>query len=257
MVSAQIHRILDTDVTMPVEIRHARCFVAGFTASATAISRAIGRDTGPGPTLRPLRLWGDRGMCMLVFVEYLDGDLGPYHEFGVVFLVEDPATEPGRGIRARLATLRSLFAGNAHALIHRLPVDGEFTRAAGREIWGFPKVIADFAVDHTSTTKSGRVSQDGSLIAELTVARGIGVPDAGDDGAVLQSYSDLDGVLRRTPWRLTGTAETRTRLGGARLRLGDHPMAEELRGLGLSRRAVTTSSVGRLSMLFDDATELT
>lgn len=249
MTSPTTHRILDQTVTMPVEIDHASCFVAGFTADADAVTAAIGRDTDGRAPLRPLQIRPGRTMCMLVFIDYIHGDLGPYNEFGVCFLVEDPTDPPA----SRLRALRSLAAGDARALVHRLPVDGEFTMAAGRDIWGFPKILADFDVDHHSRTRHGRVSVDGALIADLTVARGLPVPDSTAD-TVLNAYSQLDGVLRTTPWRLTSTAGTRTRLGGAKLELGSHEIAEELRGLGLSRHALMTSSVERMTMRFEDAT---
>jgi hypothetical protein len=90
------------------------------------------------------------------------------------------------------------------------------------------------------------------MIAALTVRPGIRVPDS-DATTTLQAYSHLDGVTRETPWILNGTTHTRTRLGGAELQLGSHPIADELRGLRLSRRALMTSSVGHLEMTFGDA----
>ncbi|WP_026917250.1 acetoacetate decarboxylase family protein [Gordonia shandongensis] len=248
MTTASVHDVLGTPVTMPVEIRSARCFVAGFTASSAAVSDAIA--SRGAADLRPLEIRRGRTPCMLVFVDYIDGDLGPYNEFGVCFLVQPPGSRA-----SRISALRSLAAGDAHALIHELPVDGDFTRAAGRGIWGFPKVIGQFDVDHDSAAKRGRISIDGELVAELSVGRGIPVPDASGD-TVLQAYSQLDGVTRRTPWRLTSTSGTRTRLGGARLTLGDHPIGADLGRLGLSRRALMTTSVADLSMTFADAVEI-
>ncbi|MGV9713838.1 acetoacetate decarboxylase family protein [Gordonia sp. NPDC003424] len=247
------HDVLGTTVTMPVEIRHARCFVAGFTADYRAASDAIAAAGGTGSArLRPLRTRPGRTMCMLVFVDYVDGDLGPYNEFGVCFLVEDPAAPPASAI----TSLRRLARGDARALVHRLPVDGEFTLAAGRGIWGFPKIPADFDVDHDSPTRHGRVTVDDRLIVDLTVRRGIRVPDNPSD-TVLNAYSQLDGVLRMTPWKLTSTSGTRTRIGGARLELGDHPIADELRSLRLGRHAVMSSSVDRITMRFEDAVVVT
>ncbi|AUH68167.1 MULTISPECIES: acetoacetate decarboxylase family protein [Gordonia] len=249
MTDMRVHDVLGVDVEMPVRIRSARCFVAGFTADTEAVRAAVRRRGDLD--LAPLQVRRGRALCMLVFVDYRDGDLGPYNEFGVCFLMQPP----GRQASA-LSAMRSLASADAHALIHDLPVDGEFTLAAGRGIWGFPKILADFEVDHDSAVKHGRVSQDGRLIADLTVSRGVPVPDSARD-TVLQAYSQLDGVARRTPWRLTSTSGTRTRLGGARLTLGDHPIADELRRLDLSRRALMASSVADLSMTFDDATVLT
>ncbi|MBM7369284.1 acetoacetate decarboxylase family protein [Gordonia hydrophobica] len=249
MTVSSVHHVFDSVITMPVRIRSARCFVAGYTASIDAVRAAI--DRRGATDLAPLEIRRGRSLAMLVFVQYLDGDLGPYHEFGVCFLMQPPgaAASPMRALRA-------LGAGDAHALIHELPVDGEFTMAAGRGIWGFPKVLADFDVNHDSPTKHGRVSQDGRLIVDLRVKHGLAVPSAAG-GAVLQAYSQLDGITRRTPWQLDATVGTRTRLGGATLTLGDHPIADELRRLQLGRTALMSSSVADLSMTFDDATVLT
>ncbi|MEE3851060.1 acetoacetate decarboxylase family protein [Gordonia sp. LSe1-13] len=246
--TASTHEILGSTVTMPVEIRHARCFVAGFTADSSAVERAI-RSAGTEGRVRPLRVRPGRTMCMVVFVDYVDGDLGPYNEFGVCFLVEDPSRPPS----SPLAALGSLARGDARALIHHLPVDGDFTLAAGRGIWGFPKTLATFDVDHEAATKHGRVSADGQLIADLTVRPGITVPDNAKD-TVLNAYSQLDGVLRLTPWKLTSTSGTRSRVGGARLTLGDHPIADELRSLKLGRHALMSTSVDKVTMTFEDAT---
>ncbi|GAC00847.1 hypothetical protein GONAM_19_01620 [Gordonia namibiensis NBRC 108229] len=249
MTAPSSHDILGTTVTMPVEIRHAQCFVAGFTADAAAVQRAIDSESARPGTLRPLRIRPGRAMCMLVFVDYVDGDLGPYNEFGVCFLVDDPSQPPTSPLRA----LRSLAKGDARALVHRLPVDGDFTLAAGRGIWGFPKTLAEFDVDHASSTRHGRLEADGSLIADLRIKPGIKVPDTTAD-TVLHAYSQLDGVTRLTPWRLTSVSGTRTRLGGASLTLGDHPIAAEVRSLRLGRHALMTSSVQKITMRFENPT---
>ena len=186
---------------------------------------------------------------MLVFIEYVDGDLGPYHEFGVCFPVTSGAAAgPG-------SSLTALVRGDARAVVHRLPVDGEFTLAAGRQIWGFPKIMADFDVDHDSPVKHGRVSQDGDLIADLTVRPGLKASSMTAD-TTLRVYSQLDHLVRLTPWQITEIGRTRTRLGGARLTLGDHPIGRELRGLRLSRHALMSSSIDHLAMSFGAAEQL-
>ncbi len=44
----------------------------------------------------------------------------------------------------------------------------------------------------------------------------------------------------------------RVRPGGAILRLGDHPYAEELASLGLPKRPMMSGSVGHVAMTFGD-----
>jgi hypothetical protein len=50
--------------------------------------------------------------------------------------------------------------------------------------------------------------------------------------------------------------DVRYRLGGAQVRLGDHPYAKELASLGLPKRALVSSSAGNVEMSFADAQEI-
>ncbi|TQC46462.1 acetoacetate decarboxylase [Rhodococcus sp. WS4] len=236
------HQVLGKQVDMPVEIRAASAFMAMYSVP-TAAAQSLIDYTG----LEILQFRPGRGVCVLVFVDYVDGDLGPYNEFGVAFLVRDHRSD-GTSVPQ---DLKALVRGRAGALIHHLPVDGDFTLAAGRGIWGFPKVLADFDVDHAGSIKRGSVSRDGRLIAQLSVKPGISVPGSGASTS-LAAYSHLDGLTRFTTWDMK-PSEVRTRPGGAELKLGSHPIADELRSLGLPKRALVTSSIPDLKMTFGDA----
>lgn len=216
------HLVLGTRVEMPVRVRRSRSTMAVFSVDAERAQRTIDY-TG----LEILKLRPKRGMCALVFVRYDDGDLGPYNEFGVAFPVRD------NGV-----------------LIHRLPVDGEFTMTAGRQIWGFPKELAEFDVRY-GRSASGTLSQGGQDILHLDLAAGIPAPGK-LFSRPLDAYSCLDGVTRRTTWTMQPGA-VRTRPGGARLQLGHHPMSEELRDLDLGRHALLTTHMSALHMEFGDA----
>lgn len=240
------HHVLGKQVDMPVEIRTATAFMAMYSVPAAAAQRLID-PTG----LEILRYRPGRGLCGLVFVDYIDGDLGPYNEFGVTFLVRNHRHD---GRASVLGDLRSLVRGDAGALIHQLPVDGEFTLAAGRGIWGFPKILADFEADHAGDVRRGKVSQDGRLIVELAVKQGVSTPGGGANTS-LEAYSYLDGITRHTAWDMHPSG-VRSRIGGAELRLGDHPIADELRSLGLPRRALLTTTIPDLRMTFGDASRV-
>ncbi|MDI9977862.1 MULTISPECIES: acetoacetate decarboxylase family protein [Rhodococcus] len=236
------HQVLGKQVDMPVEIRAASAFTAMYSVP-TAAAQSLIDYTG----LEILQFRPGRGICVLVFVDYVDGDLGPYNEFGVAFLVRDHRADS----TSVPQDLKALTRGRAGALIHQLPVDGDFTLAAGRGIWGFPKFLADFDVDHTGSVRRGSVSEGGRLIAQLSVKPGIAVPGSGA-GTSLAAYSHLDGLTRFTTWDMNPTG-IRSRPGGAELKLGSHPIADELRSLGLPKRALVTSSIPELKMTFGDA----
>lgn len=235
------HRVLGKTVETPVEIREAHAFMAVFSVP-TVPTQSLIDYAG----LEVLQYRPGRGLCILVFVDYIDGDLGPYNEFGVCFLVRNHRSTAASVPR----DLKALIRGRAAAFIHQLPVDDPFSLAAGRSIWGFPKIIAEFDAAHSGRHKRSSVSQDGKLIAELSVKPGLPVSCSG--GTSLETYSHLGGVTRHTPWEMNPSG-VRTRIGGAELKLGTHSIAEELKALGLPRRALLTSSIANLRMTFGDA----
>src|SRR5690606_28310514 len=131
--AVRAHAIQGERVELPVRIRDAAVASAMFAVPADA-ARAVIAYSGPD-VAEPLP---GRAICSLAFVRYADGDLGPYHEFAVAFLVRPPGSPPPAGA---LGGLRAM--AGAGAFIHWLPVNQEFTLEAGRTIWGFPKEMAD------------------------------------------------------------------------------------------------------------------
>src|SRR5690606_40997654 len=89
---------------------------------------------------------------------------------------------------------RALGSGGAGVRLHERPVDGEFTCAAGREIWGFPKQVGTFDTD-LGAGKRTRLVLDDQLVCEFGVRRGLPLPAPGL-GLALTAYSHLDGVTR-------------------------------------------------------------
>jgi hypothetical protein len=231
------HIIAGTVLKMPVRIRNADVHTAMFSVPAAAAQRLIDYSG-----LRVCQHRPGRAVVNLMLARYFDGDLGQYHEFGTAVMVNPPGSQ-ARGWRA---------LGAAAAFIHHLPVDQTFTLEAGRTIWGFPKIMVDFTV-----RDGGRfgfdVSADGSLIAGIDFDRGVPVPSLFTSRPqVLKTYTHAGGTTREVPWEMN-VSGLRGRLGGAALRLGDHPYAEELASLGLPRRAMVSGSAAHVEMSFGDA----
>jgi hypothetical protein len=214
-------------VSIPVEVRRARSWFATFAVPLVAARNLIAYSG-----LIPASPLPGRAFCSLAFVDYADGDLDPYHEFAFAMLVG----EPGRAGRKP-----------AGAFIHQLPVDQTFTCEAGREMWGFPKFIADIDI-RPGARGAGRctLEHDGVRVLTLSVGAGLPVPSR---GTALDAFSYRDDLLRRTRWSLHADG-SRLRPGGAQLELGDHPIAKELRSLGLPRRALMSGSLQDVRMEF-------
>ncbi len=221
---------------MPVRVRKADVHTAMFSVSANAAQRMIDYSG-----LRVCQFRPGKAAVILMLARYIDGDLGKYHEFGTCVMVNPPSSQA--------AGLKAL--GNAAAFIHHLPVDQAFTLEAGRTIWGFPKIMADFTVRDTSPF-SFELREGGSLIAQMEFGRGLPIPSMKPGAQLLKTYTFADGTTREVPWEMKSSG-IRLRPGGADLRLGDHPYAKELASLGLPKRAMMSGSIDNVEMTFGDA----
>jgi hypothetical protein len=236
------HTIAGTIITMPVKIRKANQHMAMFSVDADAAQQMIDYSG-----LQVCRYLPGRAIVVLMLMHYIDGDLGQYYEFGTSVMVNPPGAAAG----STASGPRALQS--AGAFIHHLPVDQAFTLEAGTTIWGYPKVMADF------TVREGRqfgfdVSVDGQLVAGMEFRRGLPFRLTPRQQAQ-RSYSHRDGVTRQTSFEHTLDG-VRTRFGGVRIWLGDHPYSKELASLGLPKRAMLSSSVGNVQMSFGDAQEI-
>lgn len=233
------HTIAGQTVTMPVRIRRAAQHMAMFSVDADAAQHLIDHSG-----LQVCRYRPRKAIAVLMLMHYVDGDLGQYLEYGTNIMVNPPGSD-ARGLKA----LQS-----AGAFIHHLPVDQAFTLEAGRNIWGYPKVMADFTIRPSGRRFSFDVEIDGRFAVGMDFQPGLKVPMRSKP-QVHPTYSHLDGVTRRTAGEMT-LSGVRYRPGGATVRLGDHPYAKELASLGFPKRALISSSADNVEMTFADAEEI-
>jgi hypothetical protein len=229
------HTIAGTVLTMPVKIRKATQHMAMFSVDADAAQQMIDYSG-----LQVYRPFPGRAIATLILTHFIDGDLGPYHEYSTCVMVDPP---------------RSDATGLQSAFVQHMFVDQTFTLEAGRTIWGFPKVIADF------TIRDGKqfgfdATIDGQLVLGMEFSPGLRVPSAlTSREQELRAYSCLDGLTRESAYEVCFHG-ARYRPSGARIRLGDHPYAKELASLGFPKRAMISSSADNVEMSFGDANEI-
>lgn len=240
--------VMGRTIGLPVVVRRAAQWSVQYLVPAGAAQSIVDPTglevTGPVP---------GRALVALAVCRYDDTDLDPYHEVAVSFVVR-----PHDAVRSPspIQRTRDFLGGSVGVYIHRLPVDQEFTCRAGRDIWGFPKWVTSIDIDEpgndsarVGTGTTVRLVDGGVHVLTLTLTAGgrLRLPSQAPP-----SYSFADGLLRRTTWT-TRSEGTSGRPGGATLVLGDHPMADELRSLGLPKRALFSSSAARMSASFDGA----
>lgn len=227
-------------VTLPLEVRKARSWNAQFLVPADAAQRLVA-PTG----LEVARPLPGRAMCTLAFVRYEEGDLGAYNELAVSFVVRPHGSEPA----SAPAMAREFATGRIGVYIYHLPVTEQFSLDAGRGIWGFPKFLSSIEIREARDRATCVLQHEGRDVLMLTVRTGghLRLPQVSPP-----TYSYIDDKLRLTRWTTTGSGAG-ARVGGAKLTLGSHPIADELRSIGLPKGAAMTGSVRHMRARFGPA----
>lgn len=200
-------------ITFPMEVTRFDAATFTFTVPAEPARALI-----PGDDFELLLVNGS-AQLVLACCDYHENPWGDYLELNLGFLACPVGDEDGSG-----------------SFVYRMPVDQAFTCRAGNEVMGFPKTVEDLSVtrepgpDDDTVTFAWR--RDGALVVSIAFPA---VAPAGDPVRVeTDSYSYLDGAPYSTALAMdlgTGLIDP----AAVRITLGDDPVADELRGLGLPK----------------------
>jgi hypothetical protein len=226
-------------LTFPIEVRDADSWAAQFLVPARAAQRIV--DPTGLEVAQPLP---GRAVLNIAVVDYRDTDLDSYHELAIAFLVRKDQRVGGSAVDR----MREFASGEIGVYIHQLPVTQGFTLEAGQRIWGYPKFLADIDIDRSGDHVTCTLRHEDSHVLTLTLKEGGSIPLPQRD---LATYSHRDNVLRRTEWEQYAKVEAR--LGGGEVELGIHPIADELRTLGLPKRALMCSTMRNMHARFGPA----
>jgi hypothetical protein len=226
-------------VRLPVRVRDASSGTATYLVPSAAARRLL-----PGDVLDVVEILPGRALLSVGAIDYRDNDLGDYDEIAITFFVRERSARPRVPY---LGPLADLARQRIATWIHRLPVNQGFTREAGCRIWGFPKTLDEIEIERPPGRFLCTWVKDGRHVFTFSVPRAgtRSLPET-----ALTTYTFIEGVAHRT--RFTSAAEgAGVHLGGAELRLGDHPIADELRSLGLPRRALMTTWMEHMRATFE------
>jgi len=227
------------EVTMPVAVRRAASMAATYLVSAEAARRLL-----PGPELDVVELLPGRALFSIACIDYIDNDLGDYDEVSLAFFVRERRAASGLPY---LGAAADLLRNQLATWIWKLPVNQSFTCEAGRGIWGFPKTVEEIEFSDSGGRRRCRLAMDGREV--LTFSAPLGGARALPE-AEMTTYTYIDGELHRTTFASAANG-VGIHLGGAELTLGDHPIAGELRALGLPKRAMMSVWMGEMRGRFE------
>jgi hypothetical protein len=213
-------------VTFPVRITEASAACATYLVR-THRARPLVAGTG----LDLVSVAG-RTPLFLVLVDYRVNDLGDYDEVGVAFLAR--------------------HRGRVGPYISQLPVTQGFTMEAGRALWGLPKWLGRAELSIVGRDATCHLTDDAGahvLTAAIHTLPGrLPLPLRGGLSALAPRGDEV--LVSPVRARLSGVRLGR---GGSVVLGAGHPMADELRALGLPRRPLLTTIVDRVAFDMDRA----
>jgi Acetoacetate decarboxylase (ADC) len=207
-------------LTLPVRITDASAALATYLVRTSAASRLV---EGTGLSLVSM---AGRTPLVLGFINYRAGDLDSYHEVAVALLAR--------------------HRGRVGPYVRQMAVTESFTLEAGRALWGLPKRLARVELDITGGSATCRLAdQSGALVLTAALRTlpwrlSLTLPGA---LTVLAPHGDTV-LVSRIRGRMSGI---RVGFRGQELALSTgHPMAEELRLIGLRQRPIVTLTAEHL-----------
>jgi len=181
----------------------------------------------PSRRMHPLRVMPGHGVVNVSTFAYRDCDIGPYNEvsISVPFSLDRPSP-------LFVGTLRK-GPKEPYVYVHHLPVTTEIARAAGVEFAAYPKFVAEITFEEDGDWLHCRLAREEQHILTLACR-------ACEPTPVPRARMHVFTILRDRMLRCEFVLSERQQAASGsqadvRLDLGDHPIAQELRELGIKR----------------------
>ena len=237
--SESSYTIDGNDVSFPVVVADAAMLMNGVLVNARAAQALL-----EGSGFRVMEVLPGKAMLQLLAVDYKQNDLGDYNEGAIII----PALTAGeRKPFPLFGALSRMGSGAVGNFVYRMPVDQEYTTHAGRFIWGFPKWMSQIDIEFGANLARGTFIDEGELVYSIAAKTG------GNNTPKEQRAASL-AIRDGRAWKTYGTNNSSGMtfsLGGQVPEIGDsHPLALELRSLGLPKKPVFTVSVAKTHMTF-------
>ena len=237
--SASNYTIDGKEISFPVIVSDASMLMNGFLVNAKA-AQAMLEGTG----FRVVEMFPGKAILQLLAIDYKENHLGNYNEGAIIFPVLTPGEKKPFPF---FGALRRMGNGTLGNFVYRMPVDQEFTTHAGRFIWGFPKWVSRVDIEFGPNVARGTFSDEDELVYSIAAKTG------GNSASKEQRAASL-AIRDGKAWKTYGTNSNSGltfSLGGETPKIGDsHPLAKELRTLGLPKKPMFTVSVESTRMTF-------
>ncbi len=202
-------------------------FLGFFLADLKKVKEVL-----PSKHLHPVVFGPGKAIAVIGAFYYIDTSIGPYGEIPVGI----PVVWKTPSVPFLPALIENYYPGFGIYILH-LPVTTIEARDAGRGVWNYPKFVADMRFKNTPEYISVDMEENGRYILGLKVDK---KGHIFRDNRPLVTYTEKDGKIIKTVIPVKGIYMTCMRPGSGRLDLGDHPVAETIKALGVGKRPIIT-----------------
>ena len=206
-----------------------------------SVDAAAAQALLPGDAFKVVEPTPGQTQLLLGMIDYRDNDLGDYNEVAIIFFVHPSEASPD----------------DAGTFIYKLPVNQAFTCEAGCTIWGFPKTVGKIDYSYDDESATCRLEMEGQHVFTLSLPRAQAqegaAPPADTAGP---TYTYINGVAHRTTFTTGGDTVVSAGGTGVELTLGTHPIADQLRELGLPKPPLMSTWNEHMRGSFDVAEKL-
>lgn len=186
-----------------------------------------------GTGLVPCRFFNGKALVSLIFFQYRDVSIGPYDEVTVTVIVRPEMLEEPLFYLPNFLRKKGASWKNIGAYVLEMPVTSFTARAAGRELWGYPKFITTIPYRLEGPVFEYVVldPDTGESIVSVKGRMGAGIPLRGFD---LVTYSNHGDAIWKTIIDVDAVS-INCRGKGTEVKVGPsrHGMANNIRDLGL------------------------
>ena len=209
--------------------------LTGLFAVKSRVANELIADSG----FRVAEIAPGRAILALTGVQYTDTDCGAYEESAQAFFVR----KVGQTHLPWWSTWRDILRARVASFTWKLQVNTTLSRDCGIRMWGFPKTLDDIDFERSNGRAEFRLRMQGQEALRYSVAANgtrTPAPVASPVYSIFEGSPHV-GILTQR-YRDTGYQP-----GGGRLELGNHPLSEQLRALGLPRRPLLATWNGQLA----------
>ena len=218
-------------VPMPILYDDSEMITSLYSAPTRKIIECI-----PGNKAFPLQIYPGRGLVMFSYVDHHKTSIGPYREFSVGFPIRYKQAS-----NIPFLSVLKLLGTQQESHTWQLFVSTPIALSAGNELMACNKIMCDMKFKRNEREVSGSVSENGRHIITLT-ARKLPAKRTPPYCMQMVNYSGpRDGEFVCMPYNVyLGSHGMSLRSKASRLRLGTHPVAEQINSLKLSKKPVIT-----------------